>query len=1092
MAAQARVRGRLISGLVVVAVVLAPGALAPVPAVAAPAPVVASTADTVSADRLPTTQVDGVVWSTAVVGNTVFAGGKFNNARPAGAAPGTNLTPRGNLLAFDIRSGELITAFAPTVSAQILSVAASPDGTRLYVVGDFTTANGQARRRVAAFSTATGALVTTFNPAGVSSQARAVVATNDAVYVGGGFASAGTGQARNNLAAFRASDGALLPWNPNADYTVWALAVTADGSTVFAGGSFQNVGGQAAYGLAKISATTGVLDTTWKPSVRSAGPDAGISSLRVQGTSVYGTAWHFGPGGNLEGTFKVPVSSSDVEWVTDCHGDNYSSFMVNGIVYAAGHAHYCGNMGGGFPQYPTWRYQHAQAWTDTAAGEILNDVHGYPNWHGREPGPSIVNWLPNMGIGSFTGQYQAGWSVTGTSDYVVYGGEFPTVNSVGQQGLVRFGRRSLAPNREGPNFVGGTAVPRLVPTGTGSLRVTWPAGYDRDDASLTYQVVRDGAFSAPRHSTVARSNWWTLPALGFVDTELTPGRTYRYQIVAKDPHGNTVNGASASITMPTSFPAPTGFAQAVRNAGARIYWPLDEASGDTVTDRATVSPSSTSGVNDAVAGSTVTRNQPGAVTGNAAIALSESDTSRVAESGTETAPDTFTTQVWLRTTTTRGGRVLGFGDLQTGTSGHRDRHLYMDNAGRLVFGVRDQAGALRTITSPLPYNNGQWHLVNTRMGPAGMALYVDGVEVAQRATTTQGEAYLGYWRLGGDNLDGWPVRPTTRNFAGSVDEVAVYPTALTASQIGALYAARNTTAPANRAPTAAFSWSAAGLTVGFDGTASSDTDGTIAAYAWTFGDGTTATGSRPSKTFAAGGTYGVSLRVTDDDGATHTTSHQVTVSEPASGVVASDAFSRTTTGGWGSADTGGAWTLGTSASNFSVQGGEGTMRMAAGSGPKATLGAVSVGDAESLVSFGYDKAGTGSGMYTSTALRRTGTSDYRAEVRSTASTTTLNLKRMVDGAETVLASQAVPGLVVGPGVVVNLKFQAQGSGTTTLRAKVWGGSAAEPATWNLVATDTTAALQGPGSAGVFTYLSGSATNAPIVLGVRDITVRRLP
>ncbi len=239
---------------------------------------------------------------------------------------------------------------------------------------------------------------------------------------------------------------------------MWAIGVSGDGASVFAGGSFQNVGGQAAYGLAKINGGSGALDTTWRPSVRNAGADAGISSLRVQGNFVYGTSWHFGPGGNLEGTFKVPVGNSDVEWLTDCHGDTYSSFMANGIVYVAGHAHYCGNMGGGFPQYSQWKFQHAQAWTDTvnpAGSEILNDVHGYPNWHGVEPGPSLVNWLPDMAMGSYTGQYQAGWNVAGNDNYVVFGGEFPSVNGVGQQGLVRFAVRPIAPADEGPRFVGG-------------------------------------------------------------------------------------------------------------------------------------------------------------------------------------------------------------------------------------------------------------------------------------------------------------------------------------------------------------------------------------------------------------------------------------------------------------------------------------------------------------------------------------------------------------------------------------------------------------------------------------------------------------
>ena len=43
-------------------------------------------------------------------------------------------------------------------------------------------------------------------------------------------------------------------------------------------------------------------------------------------------------------------------------------------------------------------------------------------------------------------------------------------------------------------------------------------------------------------------------------------------------------------------------------------------------------------------------------------------------------------------------------------------------------------------------------MVTATMGPSGMALYVDGVLVGSRADTTQGEAYTGYWRLGGDKL----------------------------------------------------------------------------------------------------------------------------------------------------------------------------------------------------------------------------------------------------------------------------------------------------------------------------------------------------
>jgi PKD repeat protein len=70
----------------------------------------------------------------------------------------------------------------------------------------------------------------------------------------------------------------------------------------------------------------------------------------------------------------------------------------------------------------------------------------------------------------------------------------------------------------------------------------------------------------------------------------------------------------------------------------------------------------------------------------------------------------------------------------------------------------------------------------------------------------------------------------------------------------------------NQAPVASFTNTCTDLTCNFSDT-STDEDGTVVSWAWDFGDGTTAETQNPSHTFAAEGSYVVTLTVTDDDGA---------------------------------------------------------------------------------------------------------------------------------------------------------------------------------------------------------------------------------
>jgi len=85
-------------------------------------------------------------------------------------------------------------------------------------------------------------------------------------------------------------------------------------------------------------------------------------------------------------------------------------------------------------------------------------------------------------------------------------------------------------------------------------------------------------------------------------------------------------------------------------------------------------------------------------------------------------------------------------------------------------------------------------------------------------------------------------------------------------------------------PTASFTADCAGsLTCSFDGSASTDPDGSISSYAWDFGDSQTGTGATPSHTYGSAGAYTVKLTVTDNAGKTASTTKQVQAGAPPTG-----------------------------------------------------------------------------------------------------------------------------------------------------------------------------------------------------------------
>lgn len=218
-----------------------------------------------------------------------------------------------------------------------------------------------------------------------------------------------------------------------------------------------------------------------------------------------------------------------------------------------------------------------------------------------------------------------------------------------------------------------------------------------------------------------------------------------------------------------------------------LYYRFDATSGSVVAD------DSGQGNSGATSGGVTLQQSPAPCSAGGTAVRLDGTSGYVHSTKAVSYPDTFTIELWFRTTTTRGGRLIGFGSSATGVSTHRDRHLYLTNGGAVVFGV-SPGSTVQTISSGPGYADGTWHLATATLAPTGaskgMRLYLDGRLVASNSQVTTAERVTptsskGYWRIGYDSLSGWPNRPTSDWFAGTVDDAAVYPSALGADVIAA-------------------------------------------------------------------------------------------------------------------------------------------------------------------------------------------------------------------------------------------------------------------------------------------------------------------
>jgi hypothetical protein len=206
--------------------------------------------------------------------------------------------------------------------------------------------------------------------------------------------------------------------------------------------------------------------------------------------------------------------------------------------------------------------------------------------------------------------------------------------------------------------------------------------------------------------------------------------------------------------------------------------------------------------------------------------------------------------------------------------------------------------------------------------------------------------------------------------------------------------------------------------------------------------------------------------------------------------VATDTFTRSVAGAWGTADKGGDWTLSRSTGGFSVSGGAGRVAVPAGATREAVLGATSSRDVDVEVSVATDKPVSGDfgQVFTLFTRRQSDGAAYGARIRrSSDGSVRLGIVRTATS-DVLLGTEVVlPGAAPGVGQSLVVRLRAAGASPTTVSARAWVVGDAEPADWQVTATDETPALQGTGAVGVRASLSTLSVSAsPTTFVVDDL------
>jgi hypothetical protein len=286
-----------------------------------------------------TWQVNGRVSAILRVGDTVYVGGSFTQISKPPRLPGSASMPRNNAAAFDARSGAP-TSWNPNTNGEIFALTASPDGSTIYLGGDFTRVAGVQHVKLAAVNATNGNPVSTFN-AGANALVRAMGIIDDALYVGGSFSSVSDAGLTNPvprgaLAAFDAvdqqsTDGDVLDWDPGPT----SCASLGCGSGVRAmtipnrrqiviGGGFEAIKGTPQESIASLDPVDGNLQP-W-----ASHPSTPVLALDNDGRYVYAA-------NKTNQAIRYLAADGQDTWRVQADGDIQALAFLDGVLYIGGH-----------------------------------------------------------------------------------------------------------------------------------------------------------------------------------------------------------------------------------------------------------------------------------------------------------------------------------------------------------------------------------------------------------------------------------------------------------------------------------------------------------------------------------------------------------------------------------------------------------------------------------------------------------------------------------------------------------------------------------------------------------------------------------